>query len=44
MMGALALASLATVRTGAVLLEIRAHLPFHHDFLQGLEYRFAFRE
>lgn len=44
MMDALALAYLATVRTGAVLLEIRLHLPLHHDFLQRLEHRFALRE
>jgi hypothetical protein len=43
-MDALAAARLLTVRTGALLLEIGVHLPFDHDFLQGLEHRFAFRE
>jgi hypothetical protein len=43
-MDALAAARLPTVRTGALLLEIGVHLPFDHDFLQGLEHRFAFRE
>ena len=43
-MDALAPAHLPTVRTGALLLKIRVHLPLDHDFLQGLEHRFAFRE
>src|SRR5262249_35344159 len=44
MMRALAAARLATVRTGALLLEIRVHLPLDDNFLQGLEYRFALGE
>jgi hypothetical protein len=39
--GALTLAQLAVVRTGALLLE---HLPLHHDLLEGLEHRFALQE
>ncbi len=41
MMHALAPARLPAVWTGALLLEIRVQLPLHHDFLQGLEHRFA---
>src|SRR5262245_12876161 len=43
-MDALAAARFPTMWTGAVLLEIRVHLPLDDYFLQGLEHRFAFRQ
>src|SRR5262249_15231959 len=43
-MDTLAPTRLPAVGTGTLLLEIRVHLPLHHDFLQRLEHRFALRE
>jgi hypothetical protein len=38
-----ALAQLAAMRTMALSIEVRAHLPFYHHFLQALEDRFTVR-
>jgi hypothetical protein len=42
MMRALTLADVPTVRTVALLAQVRLHLPLHHDLLQGLEHGLAF--